>query len=115
MLEYLPDDLREDLNRAAARKRRGSRLHVQLGDAVYPLLRLWDGGLAVEAARVAHLRGLVDIFDGPRHVGHCLIVASVEEEGELICEFKSFQPISDRPPVDFERTSAEIAGYLPAY
>ncbi|WP_128254739.1 hypothetical protein [Falsirhodobacter deserti] len=112
MLEYLPDHLREDLRQAAKKRRRGSRLHIQLGDVIYPLQRLWATGLAIEAGRLTHLRGLVDVYDGPRHLGHCLIVASVLEEDELICDFKYFQTVADRPPVDFERTGEEISGYL---
>ncbi|QUS36508.1 hypothetical protein [Falsirhodobacter algicola] len=116
MLEYLPDDLREEMRQAAIRKRRrGSRLHIQLGPDVFPLTRLWDRGLSIEAARLTHLRGVVDLFDGPRHIGHCLIVASVIDGDELVCEFKSFQPICDGPPVDFERTAEPVAGFLPAY
>lgn len=116
MLEFLTEDLRNGLRQAAARKRRrGSRLHIQLGDEVFPLERLWDRGLSVGAGRLTHLRGLVDIFDGPRHIGHCLIIASVIEGDELICEFKSFQTVTDGPPVDFERTGEPVAGYLPAY
>ncbi|MDB6454577.1 hypothetical protein [Falsirhodobacter sp. 20TX0035] len=115
MLEYLTEDLRDGLRQAAARTRRRSRLHVQLGEAVFPVTRMWATGLAVGADRLTHLRGLVDLYDGPRHIGHCLIVASVLEGEELVCEFKSFQPISDGPPVDFERTGEPVAGYLPAY
>ncbi|WP_435166088.1 hypothetical protein [Falsirhodobacter sp. 1013] len=115
MLEYLTEDLRNGLQQAAARTRRRSRLHVQLGDTVFPVTRMWATGLAVDADRLTHLRGLVDLYDGPRHIGHCLIIASVLEGEELVCEFKSFQPISDGPPVDFERTGEPVAGYLPAY
>lgn len=115
MLEYLPDDLREGLRQAATRTRRRSRLHIQLGDAVFPVERVWSTGLALQSARLGHLRGLVDLYDGPRHVGHCLIVASVIEGDELVCEFKSFQPVGDTPPVDFEREGEAPAGYLPAY
>ncbi len=104
MLEILPTEVREGLRSAMMRgRRRGSRLHLQLGDTVHPVLRLWSTGLALDAARTATLRGVVDLYDGPRHLGHCLIVASVIEEEELICEFKSFTLAMDTAPVDFER------------
>ena len=48
MLEFLPKDVREGLE--AARKKdlkRRSRLRVQVGDAVYPILRFWDDGLSL--------------------------------------------------------------------
>ena len=50
MLEFLPKDVREGLE--AARKKdlkRRSRLRVQVGDAVYPILRFWDDGFALDA------------------------------------------------------------------
>ena len=34
------------------------------------------------------LRGLVDVYDGARHIFQCLIVASTVENGEIVCEFK---------------------------
>ncbi|WP_045391900.1 hypothetical protein [Falsirhodobacter sp. alg1] len=113
MLEFLTDDLRDGLRAASQRKRRrASRMHVVLDDAAFPVLRLWETGMAVEASRLTHLRGLVDIYDGPHHVGRCLIVASSLEDGELLCEFKTFQTVGDRAPVDFERSGPEISGYL---
>ncbi|MCJ8138468.1 hypothetical protein [Falsirhodobacter halotolerans] len=114
MLEFLTEELREGLRSARRTRQRGSRLHIQLGDTVFPLRRMWGTGLSVDAARLEHLRGLVDIYDGPRHVGHCLIVASTVEGDELICEFKSFQPVYEVPPVDYERADSAVRGYLTA-
>lgn len=113
MLEFLPKEVREGLHAALSRgRRKGSRLHLQLGDQVFPVLRLWSSGLALDAERTQHLRGVVDLYDGPRHVSHCLIIASTVENDELICEFKSFTNVLDQPPVDFERGEQPV-GYLP--
>lgn len=114
MLEFLPREVRDGLHAAMVRKRRrGSRLHLQLGGAVHPVLRLWSTGLALDAARTAHLRGSVDLYDGARHLGHCLIVASVIDGDELICDFKSFTLVMDAAPVDFERGGDAPFGLLP--
>lgn len=114
MLEFLPKEVREGLEAARRRdQRRRSRLHVQLGDAVFPVLRMWDRGFALDAARVSRLRGLVDLYDGPRHIGQCLIVATIEENGELICEFKHATVSQDRPALDFWQGENLPAGYLP--
>lgn len=114
MLEFLPREVREGLQAALGReRRRGSRLHLQLGDTVYPVLRLWATGLALDARRTGGLRGLVDLYDGPRHLGHCLIVASTVEEDELICEFKTFTVVLDAAPVDFERGEDLPVAFLP--
>jgi hypothetical protein len=114
MLEYLSKEVREGLEMARKRERaRKSRLRVQLGEHVFPVLRMWEEGLALDADRVGHLRGLVDVYDGTRHVCQALIVASTVENGELICEFKRSTPAQDKAPVDFWQDENAPAGYLP--
>ena len=114
MLEFLPKEVREGLE--AARKRdlkRKSRLRVQVGDAVYPVLRLWDNGFALDADfSPGKLRGLVDVFDGSRHVFQCLIMASSIDDGELVCDFKRATAVSDRAAADYWRGENTPAGYL---
>ncbi|WP_096784423.1 hypothetical protein [Rhodobacter sp. CZR27] len=104
MLEYLPQEIRDGL--AAAQKaemKRKSRLRVRFGGTEIPVLRLWDGGFALDADQIRNLRGLVNLYDGERLVCHCLIVCAVVENGELLCEFKRATMPTDRPPVDFWR------------
>ena len=101
MLEYLPHYVREGLD--AARKRelkKKSRLRVQVGGAVFPVLRFWDEGFALDAALTPNLRGLVDVYDGANHIFQCLIVASTAENGELICDFKRSTAVLDRPALE---------------
>ena len=113
MLEFLPKEVRDGLEAARKRDRtRKSRLRVQLGEAVFPLRRLWDDGFALDADRVPRLRGLVDVYDGSRHICQCLIVASSIENGELICDFKQLTLAEDRPALDFWRDEHAPAGYL---
>ncbi|MEZ5798974.1 MAG: hypothetical protein R3D63_16750 [Paracoccaceae bacterium] len=115
MLEYLPKEVREGLE--AARKRdlsRKSRLRVQVGEAVYPVLRFWHDGFALDADLApGKLRGLVDVYDGSRHVLQCLIVASGLENGELVCDFKRATAVTDKAPLDFWRDENAPVGYLP--
>ena len=114
MLEFLSKEIREGLE--AARKReltRKSRLRVQVGGAVFPILRFWDEGFALDAALTPHLRGLVDVYDGANHIFQCLIVASVEENGELVGDFKRSPAVLDRPALDYWRDENAPVGYLP--
>lgn len=114
MLEFLSRELRDGLEAAHKRRmRRKSRMHIRLGDAVYPVLRMWEGGFSLEPRFGHRLRGLVDLYDGPRHILQCLIVASTEDGGEIRCEFKRVTQVTDRPPADFWRGEAPPAGYLP--
>jgi hypothetical protein len=114
MLEFLPKELREGLDAAQLREaRRRSRLRVQVGEAVFPVLRLWEDGMALDPALTPHLRGLVDVYDGARHILQCLIVASTSESGELVCEFKRSTVVKDRAPLDFWQDENAPAGLLP--
>ncbi len=114
MLEYLPQDIREELAAAQRRAaRRKSRLRVQVGDAVFPVLRLWDDGLALDGALAPQLRGLVDIYEGGRHLFQALIVASAEDSGEIVCDFKRMTVVTETPPLDFWKDENAPAGLLP--
>jgi hypothetical protein len=113
MLEFLPEDIRRGLLMAQSRRARGARrLSVHLNDAVFPLLRLWDGGFAVETERTPRLRGLVDVYDGPRHLSQCLIVAAAIEGDHTIYEFKRETAVNDRAPLDYAPDDARPTGYL---
>lgn len=104
MSDFLPEAVRQGLE--AARKdalRKSSRLRIMDGEQMYPILRLWDRGFSLEAEDAPHLRGLVDIFDGGRHLYQCLIIASDEENGEMRYEFKRNTAAADKAPLDFER------------
>lgn len=103
MLEFLPAEVREGLERARKRSTaRSRRLALHLGDAVYPIRRMWDGGFAVEADRLTRLRGFVEIHEGSRHILTCLIEATDVADGELICTFKRVSPVRDRAALDYE-------------
>lgn len=114
MLEFLPQEIREGLD--AARKReakRKSRLRVQVGEAVFPILRFWHDGFALDASLAPGLRGLVDVYDGDRHIFQCLIVASTLENGDLVCDFKRSTAVTDRAPLDFWRDENAPVALLP--
>ncbi|HMS97067.1 MAG: hypothetical protein JNN02_07390 [Tabrizicola sp.] len=115
MFEFLSREVREGLEaaRKAALKKK-SRLRVEVGDAVYPVLRFWDTGFSLDAEfSPSKLRGLVDVYDGSRHIFQCLIMASTIEDGELVCDFKRATAVSDRAPLDFWRDENAPVGYLP--
>lgn len=114
MLEFFSKELREGFELARKRQEaRKTRLRVQIGSEVYPILRIWDDGMAMDAGQLLHLRGLVDVYDGARHLSQCLIVASTVENGQLICDFKRSTPVTDKPPLDFWRDENAPVGYLP--
>ena len=113
MLEFFPKELRDGLAHAQTFKaRKKSRLRVQVGNATYPVLRFWPDGLAIEAQHTTHLRGLVDIYDGAKHIFQCLIMASEVDGDELICSFKRATAVLDRAALDYVRNEAAPVGYL---
>lgn len=115
MFEFLPEDVRRGLE-AAQRKarRRASRLSVQVGATVVPILSMGAQGFSVEAVRSPALRGLVDIYDGPRHLSQALIIAVREEGGEMHYEYKSERVVSPGPARDYAEERERPAGYLGA-
>lgn len=114
MQAFFPKELQEGLASAlTAQGRKKSRLKVVAGGASYPVLRLWGEGLSIGAEHSTHLRGLVDVYDGARHILQCLIVASEVDGGELICTFKRATLVLDHPALDYVRAEDAPAGYLP--
>ncbi len=104
MTDFLPDDIVEGL--AVARKselQRKSRLRIKVGGQVFPVLRFWSDGFALDASAAPQLRGRVDVFSGARHLYQCLVVASAEEAGEMVYEFKRNTVAVDSVPLDFAR------------
>jgi hypothetical protein len=113
MVGYLPKEVREGLDaaRKSAQRRRG-RLRLEVGGESFTILRYWDSGFAVDAEDAPRVRGLADLYDGGRHLAQCLIVASSEEEGEMVYEFKRNTAATDRAPLDFARDEEAPAGLI---
>jgi len=114
MSEYLPKEVREGLEMARMQeKKRKSRLRVRVAGHDFTILRMWDGGFALDPVDAPRVRGLVDVYDGARHMSQCLIITSDEEEGEQIFEFKRATPATDAAPLDYERDISAPAALLP--
>ena len=114
MTDILPDAVRKGLEEARkAATKLHSRMCVHDGDDIYRILRLWDGGFALESGVADKLRGRVEIYDGPRHLYQCLIVGSEGQGDERVFEFKWLHQVSSQPAVDFVREDVIPAGYLP--
>ncbi|MDJ1008919.1 MAG: hypothetical protein QNJ13_13965 [Paracoccaceae bacterium] len=104
MSEYLPKDVREGLEAARKLKlRQKSRMRVKAGGQTFTILRSWTEGFALDSDDASRLRGLVDLFDGARHMSRALIVASVEENGETIYEYKRATAVADSAALDYSR------------
>ncbi len=104
MLEFLPKEVREGLEAARRQDQfRKSRLRVHTGDEIFPVLRFWGTGFSLSAENAPHLRGLIDLYEGSRHMYQCLIVASEEENGEMSYEFKRATVAKDKAALDFVR------------
>lgn len=102
MSDFLPKEVREGLELARKRDlRQKSRLRVHAGEEIFPVLRYWESGFALDIENAPHLRGLVDLYDGARHIYQCLIVASQEDNGEMHYEFKRSTAAVDKAPLDF--------------
>lgn len=114
MVGYLPRELREELEtaRRTAQRPRG-RMRLDVGGQTFTILRYWHTGFAVDAQQAPRLRGLVDLYDGRQHVAQCLILASAEDAGEMVYEFKRQTAALDAPPQDFAREESAPIALLP--
>lgn len=113
MITVLPEDVQAGLDQARKRARKkSSRLVIEAGGRRLKVLRFWDGGIAVEAEEVPHLRGLVDVYDGTQHLSRCLIVASEEGGGEVHYEVKQMTSAADEQPLDYERAETAPVGLI---
>jgi len=104
MSEYLPKDVREGLEAARkAKLRKTSRMRVEAGGHTFTILRSWHDGFALDSDDAAQLRGLVDLYDGAKHLSRCLIVASTEDNGETVYEYKRATAVADRAALDYSK------------
>lgn len=104
MTTFLPEDVQAGLD-AARREtsQKSHRLRVEAGGKCHRILRAWENGFALDAAEAPYLRGLVNLYDGARHLSQCLIIASCEDTGEVHCEYKRMTEAVGEQPLDFER------------
>ncbi|OCX60418.1 hypothetical protein BFP70_17560 [Thioclava sp. SK-1] len=114
-MEFLPNEVAAALRDAQTKAmRRQVKLTLHAGGQVWPILRKWHGGLALNADQIKQLRGHVDIYRAGTHVATALIVASEIEGQELICQLKRETAVSTQAPLDFVRDDNAPAGYLPS-
>lgn len=100
---FLSREVLEGIGRARAiAQRKKNRLRLHNNGESFPLLQLWDNGFSMAATQKAHLRGLVDIYDGARHLSQCLIIHSEPDGTAMRYEFKRKTEHVETPPVDFE-------------
>lgn len=113
MTMFLPKDVQAGLD--AARKadlKKKNRLRVKTGDEVFRVLRFQEDGFTLDVENAPHLRGFVDLYDGARHLYQCLVVASVEENGEMFYEFKRATAAADKPALDYVRDENAPVGLV---
>ena len=102
MLEYLPAEIRDELQGAKLRQgSRRRRLSLHQGDMVFSIRRMWTDGFSLALADVTQLRGLVEIHEGPRHILTCLINAAEIDGDELLCSFKRASKVQERAALDY--------------
>ena len=104
MTPFLSPEILAGLEEARTRGwQKSNRLRVEAGPQSHSVVRAWENGFALRAGAAPHLRGLVDLYDGSRHLKRCLIVASEEDGHEIRFELKVVNEASGEQPLDFVR------------
>ena len=115
MIEYLPKDVMDGLREAHLKQlAKKVRVRVHVGDEAYPVLKLWSNGFSLKTENAPKLRGLVDLYDGVRHMSQCLIVASSEEGDLMNYEFKRNTATADKAAADYVSDDPRPAALLTA-
>ncbi len=116
MSVYVSKEVAKGLEQARrAKLAKKSRLRVQIGEDVYPILRFSEKNFAIDAENAPHMRGLVDIYDGARHLYQALIVATSFDGHAMVYEFKRNTVASDKAPLDFEREEDAPVALIPLH
>jgi len=76
-------------------------LALEAGARRYPIVAYGEDSCLIESADGSMPRGLVDLFDGDRHLAQCLIVLAAPEWPYLRCFFKRRTASRLEPPRDF--------------
>jgi hypothetical protein len=101
-------------NASKEKATKASRLRVQIGNDIFPILSLKDDSFSLDTKIAPKLRGYVDILDGTRLKYRALIVASETSRDETVFEFKRATSVALGPALDFEQSDDAPVGYLTA-
>ena len=113
MTTYIPDAVQQGLDSARiGRLKKTSRLRIETGEGHYKVLRIWDTGFSVASEDASHLRGLVDVYEGPTQLFQCLIVAAEEDAGEMRYEFKRMTAVASSAARDFAAETEAPVGLI---
>lgn len=88
-------------------------LRVVSGNVSWPIRRIWSDGFALAVGQ--QIRGLVDVFDGERHVFSCLACENGTEGGEQLFVIQQRNKGHVRAPRDFASEADFPAGALAAF
>ena len=86
-----------------------NRLHVEFNKNHYPIIWLTQNGFCVEAEMAPMIRGLVNLYDGEKHLKQCLIVAYKEENGIVHFDYKRDTATQTSAPKDFYQENNVVA------
>ena len=113
MSTWVPKEVQAGLD--AARKkslRKSTKMRVEADGQSFRVLKYRENGFTLDIEDAPHLRGLVDLYDGGRHVYQCLIVASEEDGDVMHYEFKRSTVAEDRPPADYFKGENQPAALI---
>ncbi|MEZ5676531.1 hypothetical protein SAMN06265173_11631 [Thalassovita litoralis] len=113
MTTYVSKELQAGLDAVrTVNLKRSSRMMVEANGKAFRVLRFWDTGFALDMADAPNLRGFVDLYERGFHLYQCLIVASAEEGGQMIYEFKRLTAVHTKAPLDFVMDHPDVSGLL---
>ena len=114
MSPFLPKSIIDELALARQRTRRKrATWAVHVGEHVFPILDFGENGFVIDINHGPRLRGLVDIYEGPRHLYEALIVATAQDGDVMRYEFKRNTAAATTPALDFAAREDSLILLLP--
>ncbi|WOI56642.1 hypothetical protein [Palleronia sp. LCG004] len=97
-----------DIDMSLARDRRAPPVTIVSNGHRMPVRRRWRTGFSVEGQYLRHLRGLVELYEGDRMIGWCLVSHDSSDGNEHRFEFKRVTWCDESPPVDFDAMPEDV-------
>jgi len=103
----------EHPHKRRVKPKRKQRLRIQSGTRTIDIVNAWDGGFALSRSGPQPKRGVVDLFNGARHIRHGLVYQTGATEELVLYTFKLAQDPRMAQPADFERAPDGPVALIP--
>ena len=111
-MDHIRAEIAQEMRAGARPRKRGPEVRVVDEAGSYPVLRVFEGGFAVNIEDAPRLRGFVDLVRGDERLARCLIVTASDEDGVVLYEYKRRTDEAAAAPRDYAVADEAPVGLL---